>query len=139
MQAPSSAGAPAQDILPLASFVTIIQLGHVCALLGVLNIFILGAARKHLAPHPALQEKMVAALFTPLLIGDVTHLITTFWAIGEGAWNWREWEPTLWIVVVTGISLFVPRLCWHCGVGRYMHLRDGLQERKHAGLVEMKK
>jgi hypothetical protein len=127
MQAPWPADSPPTDVLPRATYVTIIQLGHVCALMGTLNTFVLSAARKHLASQPGLQEKIVASILTPLVVGDVTHLVTTFWALGENRWDWRNYEVTLWIVNVTGISLLVPRVCWHLGLGRYVHMRDGVK------------
>jgi hypothetical protein len=106
------------------------QLAHVCALLGILNIFILGAARKHLGPHPALQEKIVGALFTPLVIGDVIHLYVTLWALGEDKWEVRRYPPMLWTTLIVGLSLLVPRVAWHLGIGRYVHKRDGITDKK---------
>jgi hypothetical protein len=104
---------------------TITQLGHVCALLGLINYVILRAARSHLASYPALQERIVGALLKLLLIGDCTHLAFTFWVLGKDARNVRSWSTTLWVVVLSGASLLIPRLCWYVGVGRYVHVRDG--------------
>jgi hypothetical protein len=127
MQAPWPGGMPPAAALPHATFVTIVQLGHVCALLGSLNFFVLSAARRHLAHAPALQEKIVGAVLTPLLIGDVTHLVTTFWALGADRWDWRNYGATLWIVIVTGLSLLAGRVCWHLGIGRYVDMRDNVK------------
>ena len=69
---------------------TVLQLAHVCGLLGVLNFFVLSAARKHLHSHVALQEKIVGALLTPLVVGDFLHLYVTLWALGEHKWEVRK-------------------------------------------------
>lgn len=114
---------------------TLAQLAHVCALLGLVNHFVLRAAKSHLAPHPALQEQIVGALLKLLLVGDCTHLALTFWVLGERAYDIRNWGTTLWIVVVTGVSLFIPRLCWCVGLGRYVHTRDG-RTLKHPAVVQ---
>jgi hypothetical protein len=126
MQAPWPGGAPPPGALPRATFVTIVQLGHVCALLGTLNFFVLRAARTHLAHAPALQERLARALLAPLLVGDVSHLVATLWALGPRRWDWAAYEPTTWAVVATGVTLLVPRVCWHLGVGRYVDMRDGM-------------
>lgn len=129
-QAPWPSDTPPEGPLPRATLVTLLQLAHVCALLGILNIFILGAARKHLHPHPALQEKMVGALLTPLVFGDIMHLYVTLWALGEDKWEVRRYSPMLWTTLILGLSLLVPRVAWHLGIGRYVHKRDGVVEKK---------
>ncbi|KAL1722488.1 hypothetical protein EV715DRAFT_193130 [Schizophyllum commune] len=122
----SQATEPAHDgPLPRATLVTIIQLGHACALLGLLNACVLRALRTHLAHTPALQERIAAALLTPLLIGDVVHTALTLWALGEARWNFAAWSPTTWCTVVLGLTLLVPRAAWVMGVGRYVDTRDG--------------
>ncbi|KAG8218686.1 hypothetical protein J3R82DRAFT_4354 [Butyriboletus roseoflavus] len=123
-QAPWPAGSPPPPILPKASIVTVIQLAHVCALMGLLGIFILTAVRKHLASHPALQEKIVRSLLVPLLIGDVSHLYLTLWALGDDRWDVTQWTPMLWATVVTGVTLMIPRVMWHLGIWRYVDARD---------------
>ena len=107
-----------------------LQLAHVVGLLGLINLFVLGAARKYLFAHPVLQEKIVRALLTPLLIADVMHLSITWWALGESRWHPRDWSGLLWITFLTGLSLLVPRLAWHLGIGRYVDGRDGQAYRK---------
>ncbi|KAF8812499.1 hypothetical protein BYT27DRAFT_7133211 [Phlegmacium glaucopus] len=124
-QAPWSKDVPPYKILPPATLVTIVQLSHVCALLGLVNLFLLSAARTHLKEQPALQEKIVFSLFTPLLIGDVFHLGVTFWALGDQKWNFSNWTPMLWVTFILGLTLMVPRICWHLGIGRYVDFRDG--------------
>jgi hypothetical protein len=106
------------------------QLGHVCALLSVLNIFILGAARKHLRSQLDVQEKIAGALLTPLVFGDVMHLYVTLWALGEDKWEVRRYSPVLWTTLILGLSLLVPRIAWHLGIGRYVHKRDGVSKTK---------
>ncbi|KAJ7180158.1 hypothetical protein C8R43DRAFT_390546 [Mycena crocata] len=123
-QAPWPNGPPPDD-LPLATRVTITQLGHVCALLGVLNVFLLSAARTHLSSQPPLQEKIVSALLTPLLIGDFLHLYITLWALGDQRWDFQSWSPMLIVTVILGLTLLVPRLMWQLGIGRYVDRRDG--------------
>jgi len=101
------------------------QLAHVCALLGVVNFFVLSAARKYLYLYPALQEKLVASLLTPLLIGDVLHLLVTLWALGDQKWQVVNWGTVLWSTVILGFSLLIPRIAWHMGIGRFVDRRDG--------------
>ncbi len=112
---------------------TVVQLAHVCALLGLVNFFLLRAARRYLSGHPVLQEKVVGALLTPLLIGDVLHLALTFWALGDMRWNLSEWSLMLWLTVILGLSLLIPRIAWHLGIGRYTESRDGKGKRKGLG------
>ncbi|KAJ3937254.1 MAG: hypothetical protein NXY57DRAFT_692401 [Lentinula lateritia] len=126
-QAPWPADNPPPAELSRAGLVTVIQLAHVCFLVGVINHFVLSAARNHLASVPAIQEKVVLSLLTPLLIGDILHLYVTIWALGDEKWNCRTWSPMLWTTIGLGLTLMVPRICWHLGIGRYVHSRDGQQ------------
>ncbi|KAF8138515.1 hypothetical protein EV363DRAFT_1208209, partial [Boletus edulis] len=105
-QAPWSASSPPPAVLPKASIVTVIQLAH------------------HLASQPALQEKIVRALFIPLLIGDIMHIYVTLWALGDDRWDVSQWSPMLSVTVVLGISLMIPRVMWHLGIWRYVDARD---------------
>ncbi|KAI0307277.1 hypothetical protein B0F90DRAFT_1807918 [Multifurca ochricompacta] len=116
--------------LPLATRVTIVQLAHVCGLLGLVNIFLLRAAHQYLSTQLALQEKIVGALLTPLLIGDILHLVLTLWALGDVRWNVSEWGGMLWVTVLLGFTLLIPRVTWHLGIGRYMEARDSKGNRK---------
>ncbi|EJD01123.1 uncharacterized protein FOMMEDRAFT_158257 [Fomitiporia mediterranea MF3/22] len=111
--------------LPLATRVTIIQLAHVCGLLGVINAFVLRACRKHLAFNPALQEKIVRALMWPLVVGDALHVGVTLWALGDKKWDVGNWSGLLWTTLLLGMTLFIPRIMWHLGIWRYVHSRDG--------------
>ena len=109
---------------------TILQLAHVVGLLGLINFFVLGAARKYLFAHPVLQEKIVGALLTPLVVADVVHISITWWALDESRWRPWEWTSLLWITFLTGLSLLIPRVAWHLGVARYVDRRDGQAYRK---------
>ena len=111
--------------LPTATLITVMQLAHVCALLGLVNMFVLSSARWNLHPLPDLQEKIVFSLLAPLLAGDFFHLYITLSALGDERWNVRNWSPMLWTTVLAGLSLMFPRIAWHLGVGRYVHARDG--------------
>ena len=129
-QAPWPSGSAPPDPLARATQVTMLQLAHVVGLLGLINFFVLGAARKYLFAQPVLQEKIVGALLTPLLIADVVHLSITWWALGDSRWQSWDWSGLLWITFLTGLSLLVPRAAWHLGVGRYVDRRDGQAFRK---------
>ena len=119
--------------LPPATKVTIMQLGHVCGLMGLLNFCVLRTARRHLSNQPALQEKIVGAMLMPLLIGDVLHLVLTIWALGDERWDFSQWGGVLWATVLLGFTLMIPRITWHLGIGRYMDARDGKNHRKALG------
>lgn len=129
-QAPWPEGILPEDPLPKATLVTMLQLAHIVGLLGTINVFVLWTARKHLWSQPAIQEKVVSALLTPLLFGDFLHIGLTLWALGEERWNVGQWDGILWVTIVTGLTLLVPRIAWHLGMGRYMEARDGQIERK---------
>ncbi|KAI0320674.1 hypothetical protein OF83DRAFT_1103633 [Amylostereum chailletii] len=124
-QAPWPVYSPPPPELPAASIVTVIQLAHVCSLIGLVNYLVLTAVRRHLSTQLAVQEKIVRALLTPLLIGDVLHIVLTLWALGDTRWDFARWTGMLWATVVLGLGLLAPRLAWHMGVGRYVHERDG--------------
>jgi len=139
-QAPWPASAPPPDMLPRATLVTIMQLAHVCCLFGIINLFVLTAARRHLQHNLALQEKIVSALMVPLLIGDILHLTITLWALGDDKWDVLNWSPMLLTTVILGCSLLIPRICWHLGIGRYVDSRDGhyLKTSNSAGYFDRK-
>lgn len=130
-QAPWPQGEVPEGPLPKAAVVTLLQLAHTVGLLGTINMFVLWAARRHLWSQPAIQEKIAAALLTPLLLGDFLHIALTLWALGEERWDVSRWEGTLWITIVTGLTLMIPRIAWHLGVGRYVERRDGQLGKKH--------
>lgn len=95
------------ETLPAATTVTVLQLAHTCALLGIINFFVLTAVRQ--LRSPALQEKMAASLFTPLLVSDFSHILVTLYGIGGTRWEVREWPFMVWITIVTGLTLLIPR------------------------------
>jgi hypothetical protein len=133
MQAPWPPHSPPPEHLPLATTVTVLQLAHVCGLLGFINVFLLRAARKYLSSQPMLQEKIVGALLMPLLVGDVLHLVVTLWALGDMRWEFSKWSGMLWLTILSGVSLLIPRVAWHLGIGRYTEARDGKGNRKGLG------
>jgi len=124
-QATWPAGSPPPTELPTATLVTIIQLAHVCALLGLVNVFVLSAARRHLNINLALQEIVVFSLLAPLVIGDVVHLYVTLWALGDQRWDVWNWTPMFWATILLGLTLLGPRIAWLWGIGRYVDSRDG--------------
>ncbi|KAF9057623.1 hypothetical protein BJ165DRAFT_1520989 [Panaeolus papilionaceus] len=125
--------------LARATLVTLLQLAHACALLGFVNLFVLSAVRTHLKDQPALQEKIVFALLTPLLMGDIFHLLITLWALGDQKWDFASWSPMLWTTFILGLTLMIPRICWHLGIGRYVDSRDGRYRQPHAPLPRSEK
>lgn len=132
-QAPWPQGIPPEGPLARATIVTLFQLAHTVGLLGCVNFFLLWTARRHLWPQPAVQERVVRALLLPLLFGDILHIALTLWALGEERWDVSQWEGMLWITIVSGFTLMIPRIAWHLGIGRYMESRDGrltTEERK---------
>lgn len=58
------------------------------------------------------------------------HIALTLWALGEGRWDVSKWEGILWITIISGLTLLVPRMAWHLGIGRYVEGRDGRQVTK---------
>lgn len=123
-QAPWPADTLPPQTLPRATLVTILQLAHVCSLLGIVNHFVLNAARRHLHALPAIQEKMVGALLWPLLVGDIFHFYVTLWALGDEKWHIATWTPMMWATTVIGLTLLIPRIAWHLGIKRYVDERD---------------
>jgi hypothetical protein len=95
-----------------------------------MNFFVLSAARQHLHAQPALQEKIVCALLTPLVVGDGLHFYVTLWALGDERWDVTQWTPMVWTVIVLGLSMMIPRIAWHLGIGRYVDKRDGQSVKK---------
>ena len=47
-----------------------------------------------------------------------------------GAGGGEDWSGLLWLTFLTGVSLLVPRIAWHMGIGRYVDTRDGQLSRK---------
>ncbi|KAF9652200.1 hypothetical protein BDM02DRAFT_232129 [Thelephora ganbajun] len=129
MNGPWPVGAAPPESLPAATTVTVLQLAHTCALLGIINFFVINAIRG--LRSPALQEKMATSLFTPLLVSDVSHILVTLYGIGDLRWNVDEWPSIVWITIITGLTLLIPRICWHLGIGRYVDSRDAWLNEKN--------
>lgn len=147
MSGPWPVGAALPEVLPPATTVTVLQLAHTCALLGIINFFVLTAVRE--LRSPALQEKMVMSLFAPLLVSDISHILVTLYGIGDTRWSVNEWPSIVWITIITGLTLLIPRwvhedqpisrfaeyhpfrVCWHLGIGRYVDSRDAWLNEKN--------
>ncbi|KAI0702880.1 hypothetical protein BC835DRAFT_1320065 [Cytidiella melzeri] len=128
-QAPWPNGSPPDGPMARATIVTLYQLAHTVSLLGFINLFMMWTIRKHLWTHPAMQERVMRALLTPLLVADFLHIGLTLWALGEERWDVSQWGGILWITIVSGFTLMIPRIAWHLGIGRYVHERDGHQRK----------
>ena len=111
MNGPWPVGAAIPEALPAATTVTVLQLAHTCALLGIINFFVLTAIRG--LRSPALQEKMATSLFTPLLVSDISHMLVTLYGIGDTRWSIDEWPSIVWITIITGLTLLIPRSVHH--------------------------
>jgi hypothetical protein len=107
MNGPWPVGFAHPEDLPAATIVTTLQLAHTCGLLGIINFFILTAIRD--LRSPALQEKIATSLFTPLVVADVTHILVTLYGIGDTRWKVHEWTSIVWVIIITGLTLLVPR------------------------------
>lgn len=107
MNGPWPVGVALPETLPAATTVIMLQLAHTCALLGIINFFVLTAVRG--LRSPALQEKIAMSLFTPLLVSDVSHILVTLYGIGDTRWNVDEWPSIIWITIITGLTLLIPR------------------------------
>ncbi|OSX57992.1 hypothetical protein POSPLADRAFT_1185430 [Postia placenta MAD-698-R-SB12] len=126
-QGPWRVDPPAE--LSTATRISVLQLSYLSAVVGLTNIFVIHAARKHLASNLPLQETIIKALLWPLLFGDVAHFsLTTYALIGDG-WDIAEWPSLVWVGCGIGLYLFVARVAWFAGVGRYVEKRDGKHKR----------
>jgi len=52
---------------------------------------------------------MATSLFTPLIVSDVSHILVTLYGIGDTRWRIDEWSSIVWITIITGITLLIPR------------------------------
>ena len=77
------------------------------AVIGLVNASVLRTIRR--LPSPTMQEKIARSLLIPLAVGDVMHQLGTFYGMGDVRWKMKEWPEILWLNVVFGILLFVPR------------------------------
>jgi len=107
MNGPWPIGVAPPHSLPVATTVTMLQLAHTCGLLGIINVFVITAIRD--LRSPALQEKVATALFTPLVVTDVSHILVTLYAMGDTRWKVNEWSSIVWITIATGLTLLIPR------------------------------
>jgi hypothetical protein len=77
------------------------------AVIGLVCASVLRAIRN--LPSQALQEKITRSLMIPLAIGDISHLLGTFYGIGDVRWKSRDWPQILWLNVIVGTAIFIPR------------------------------
>lgn len=42
----------------------------------------------------------------------------------------------VWATMLLGLSIMIPRICWHLGIARYVDTRDGAFEKAHQGDVK---
>jgi len=86
--------------------------------------------------QPAAQEKVVFSLLTPLLIGDFAHLYVTLMGLGDRKWDFCDWSPMVWTTFALGLTLMIPRVGWHLGLGRYVDARDGSYDKAPTNIDE---
>jgi len=116
----TSTGAP--GVPPTTAHAIVCQMVVAHAIIGFVCASVLRAIRS--IPSPTLQEKIAKSLLVPLAIGDVLYQFGVFYGIGDARWRSRDWPQALWLNVVVGITIFIPRVCWLLGIGRYVATRD---------------
>ena len=77
------------------------------AIIGFVNASVLRAIRR--LPSSAVQEKIAKSLLIPLAFGDLSDLFGTFYGIGDVRWKSTEWPQVLWLNVILGVGIFIPR------------------------------
>jgi hypothetical protein len=87
------------------------------AIIGWVNASVLRAIRK--LPSPALQEMIARSLLIPLAIGDILRQLGMFYGMGGIRREAEGWPQPLWLNVIVGIALFIPRFV------RRDHICDG--------------
>jgi len=138
--------AEASEACARTAYTVVCQMVVAHAVIGLVNASVLRTIRR--LPSPTLQEKIARSLLIPLAIGDVMHQLGTFYGMGDVRWKTKEWPEILWLNVVFGILLFVPRcvrsariswggdsfyyrVCWLLGIGRYVAARDSRLDAKN--------
>jgi len=87
--------------------------------MGLINLSVIHAARRYFIQDPRGQGVVYKALFTVLMFGDFAHIGVTLYAMGpEMRWEVGEWNVLTWVTIVAGVSLLVPWMLWHLGIGR---------------------
>jgi len=97
----------ASEAFARTAYTVVCQMVVAHAVIGCVNASVLRTIRR--LPSPTLQEKIARSLLIPLAIGDVMHQLGTFYGMGDVRWKMNEWPEILWLNVVFGILLFVPR------------------------------
>ena len=99
--------AEASEAFARTAYTVLCQMAVAHAVIGCVNASVLRAIRR--LPSPTLQEKIASSLLIPLAIGDVMHQLGTFYGMGDVRWKMNEWPEILWLNIIFGILLFVPR------------------------------
>ncbi|KAH6917169.1 hypothetical protein BKA70DRAFT_1417941 [Coprinopsis sp. MPI-PUGE-AT-0042] len=94
------------------------QLANTSLLLGLVSLFVYRAVRDAV-PNPASQERVIGAVIAALGVGDILHLLLSFYVLPER----MRWAPLTWDGMAHGnitvvLWLLVMRLLWVAGVGR---------------------
>jgi len=97
----------ASGTLPPTVHAVVCQAVVTHAIIGLVGASVLRAIVR--LPSPALQEKIARSLLIPLTVGDVLHLFGTFYGICDVRWKTRDWPQALWLSVIIGIALLIPR------------------------------
>ena len=135
----SSGFTEAGEVLPPTVHAIICQTAVAHVVIGCISASILRTIRR--LPSQTLQEKMARSLMISLAIGDVLHLFGTFYGIGDVRWKAEDWPQVLWLNIIVGLALFIPRyagttpnprggdsyhyrVCWLLGIGRFVATRD---------------
>jgi hypothetical protein len=77
------------------------------AIIGFVNASVLRAIRR--LPSQTMQERIAKSLLIPLAIGDFSYLFGAFYGMGDVRWKSRDWPQVLWMNVIVGVGIFVPR------------------------------
>ncbi|GLB33875.1 hypothetical protein LshimejAT787_0107590 [Lyophyllum shimeji] len=69
------------ETLPLATVVTIIQLGHVCALIGLVNLFVLNAPGILVSVDMSIAGMAFSRRVNVHLLSDATFMVFIVWTV----------------------------------------------------------
>ncbi|TFK66851.1 hypothetical protein BDN72DRAFT_899479 [Pluteus cervinus] len=84
-------------------------------------------------PDLADQEKSVGIVLAPLAIGDLTHVLATWYALPDDLrWNLSGWNLMIHGNISFVVLLFAGRAAWFLGIGRksyYFTVTDARHKR----------
>jgi hypothetical protein len=99
--------------------VTLLQLIVVLLAAALTSVSFIHTTRRYFAHDPAAQEIIYRSLFGVLLLSDVAHMYVTLYGMGpEMRWAFGKWTGLIWVTIGVTITLLIPRVLWHLGVGR---------------------